>query len=116
MRQRPGRKPGQRWPCAQCGGGPYKFTATDPGPYKVLRPAFERTSQSYDGQRWHYDVRRICSTGCWQRESRRVASDEVALAERRPDLAPAIEAKWEAEQALAPDEYADDLTPSPGQR
>jgi len=108
------------WRCAQCGGGPYKFAATDPGPYKILRPHFERTAQDYRMNeqgvgRWHYDVRRVCSPGCWAKESRRVQRDEAALAERRPDLAPAIEAKLEAEQDADAVEWQDDLHPDPGQ-
>ena len=112
------------WRCAQCQAGPFKFSALDPGAYKILRPHFERTSQDYrmnaDGVgRWHYEVRRLCAPGCWQREQRRVATDELALAEHRPDLAPAIHAKLDAEQAAAPDDWADDLSrdlqPAPGQ-
>lgn len=108
------------WRCAQCQGGPYKFAATDPGKFKILRPHFERTSQDYrmseEGVgRWHYDVRRICSPGCWQREARRVSNEEMDLAQRRPDLAPAIEAKMEAAQDLDAAEYQDDLVPDPGQ-
>ena len=105
------------WTCAQCGGGPYKFTANDPGRYKVLRPHFERTGQKYltDANgvgRYEYMVRRICSAGCWQRETRRVIADEHALAETRPDLAPAIHAKHEAEQDASMDGFPnDDLTP-----
>lgn len=108
------------WRCSQCQGGPYKFAATDPGKYKVLRPHFERTKQDYRLNeqgvgRWHYDVRRVCSPGCWAKESRRVQNDELALAEIRPDLAPAIEAKLAAETPQEPDGYHDDLTPDPGQ-
>lgn len=108
------------WKCAQCGGGPFKFSATDPGKYKILRPHFERTHQEYvmnaEGiGRWKYDVRRVCSPGCWQKEARRVSQDEMQLAQERPDLAPAIQAKVEAEQDLDAAEYQDDLVPDPGQ-
>ena len=109
------------WRCSQCGGGPYKFAATDPGKYKILRPHFERTKQDYRMNeqgvgRWHYDVRRVCSPGCWAKESRKVTQDELELADVRPDLAPAIQARAEAEQAaMEPDEYQDDLHPDPGQ-
>ena len=116
------------WMCAQCQGGPFKFQPTDPGKYKVLRPHFERTSQHYDMNhetgvgRWIYTVRRVCSPGCWQREARRVSNDEAELATRRPDLAPAIQAKLEAEQDTANAEAQDDMAnafptvqPDPGQ-
>ena len=105
------------WQCAQCGGGPYKFSATDKGPFKVLRPHFERTGQRYvtDANgvgRYEYTVRRVCSAGCWQRETRRVVSEEHELADKRPDLAPAIHAKHEAEQDASMDGFPnDDLTP-----
>lgn len=65
--------------------------------------------------RWKYDVRRVCSPGCWQKEARRVSQDEMQLAQERPDLAPAIQAKVDAEQDLDAAEYQDDLVPDPGQ-
>lgn len=107
------------WACAQCGGGPYRFAPTDPGGYKVLRPHYERTTQKYlagaDGvARWHYKTRRVCSAGCWQRESRRVQNDEMDLANKRPDLAPAIEAKLAAMPPADPNDFQDDLK-DPGQ-
>lgn len=102
------------WACAQCQSGPYRFAASDPGSYKVLRPHFEKTSQQYvmndEGVgRWVYTVRRICSAGCWQREIRNIRSEEMDVAQRRPDLAPAIEAKHTAESAME-QEFQDDLS------
>lgn len=87
--------------------------------YKILRPAFERNQQKFvtDDQgvgRFQYSVRRVCSQGCWQRETRRIVNDEQQLADRRPDLATAIEAKAKAELAEMPDEFNDDLGLNPG--
>ena len=108
------------WLCAQCGGGPYRFDATDPGKYRVLRPHFERSHQRFvtDEQgtgRHVYTVRRICSQGCWQAETRSIRGDEQELAERRPDLAPVIHKKLEAEQDAETHDYNDDLGINPGQ-
>ena len=108
------------WFCAQCHGGPYRFAATDPGRYKVLRPAFERNQQQFvtDANgvgRFQFTCRRICSQGCWQQETRNIRNDERELAEKRPDLAPAIEAKLKVEQAADEHDYNDDLGINPGQ-
>ena len=108
------------WFCAQCGGGPYRFDAKDAGRYRVLRPAFERNQQRFITDdngvgRFHYTTRRICSQGFWQMETKGIRNDERELADRRPDLAPAIEAKHEIEQAEEPQDYTDDLGMNPGQ-
>lgn len=120
------------WMCSECQGGPFKLQATDPGPYKVLRPRFEKTSQEYVMNhetgvgRWIYHVRRAChSPMCYQRIHGKVMRDEAELAQRRPDLAPAIQAKLEVEQAEQLDTQDDmatafdgaqaDLVPDPGQ-
>lgn len=108
------------WFCAQCGAGPYKFDAVDPGRFKVLRPHFERTKQSYVTNaegigRFVYDVRRVCSSACWQRERNNVRSDEVALMRKRPDLAPAITENLKADAEQDAQLWQDDLSPSAGQ-
>lgn len=102
------------WFCAQCGAGPFKFDKNDPGPYKAMRSAFDRTVQNIvplpsGAPSFEFVTRRLCSTGCWQRETRNIASDEMALAQQRPDLAPMIESKLAAEQAAMPPEFNDDL-------
>lgn len=104
------------WFCAQCKGGPFRFSKLDAGLYRVQRPYSERTIERIvphgtEGLvRKEYTIRRVCSDSCWQRERKNIANDEMELANHRPDLAPAIEAKLADEQAMdASGEFADDL-------
>lgn len=104
------------WFCSQCHAGPFKFSPKDPGPYKPLRSFSERTIERIVPRGNEglvhkvYEIRRVCSDSCWQRERKNIQNDERQLAEQRPDLAPAIEAKLKDEQMMeASGEYADDL-------
>lgn len=83
------------WFCVTCGGGPFKFDKADPGPYRALRPQFDRTCEKYITDRagigrWKRWARRCCSVSCAQAELRVTNAAQLELAERRPDLAPAI--------------------------